>query len=118
MTAPKKFTTGQPVIVTTSNNTKGREATVTSVGRTIVHVSSPGDAKGYRVDTGALNDKLYPMYGHIYTVEEWELRERRAAVHRRLHNLGVSGPVLRNRSVEALEQVVAVLEADGAVAVS
>jgi hypothetical protein len=118
MTATKKFTVGQPVVITRNSNNKGQETTVTSVGRTIVHVNFPGDGKGYRIDTGALNDKLYPMYGHIFTTEEWEARERRQKVTSRLHSLGVSGAVLQNRSTDALEQVVAVLEADGAVGVS
>ncbi len=117
MPAPKKFTVGQPVIVTRNSSDKGQETTVTSVGRTIVHVNFPGDVKGYRIDSGALNDKQYPMHGHIFTTDEWDLRERRNAVTTRLRKLGVTGAVLQNRSTDALEQVVAILEADGAVAV-
>lgn len=116
MTATKKFTVGQPVIITRLAINSGQEATVTSVGRTIVHVGSVGDNKGYRIDTGALNDKQYPMHGHIYTTDEWDARERRRTVTARIHALGVSGAALHNRSTDALEQVVAILEADGAVA--
>lgn len=118
MTATKKFTVGQPVIITRNSSDKGQETTVTAVGRTLVHVNFPGDAKGYRIDTGALNDKQYPMYGHIFTTDEWEARERRQKVTSRLRSLGVTGAVLQNRSTDALEQVIAVLEADGAVVVS
>lgn len=110
--AEKKFAVGQPVKVQ-NNRGQIRSATVTSVGRLVVHTDAPGERDGFRIDTGALNDKQYSSHGHIYTVEEWAEWQRTSNVRTRLGELGIAAVGGHyQQSLDTLEKVIAILEAD------
>ena len=109
----QKFTVGQPVVITRSHTNRVVPARVVSVGRAVVRTDDPGERYGYRIDNGTLNEKDFSGHGHLYTLDEWELRNREHDVRRRLQAAGITVTHdARGISVDTLEKVADLIEAD------
>lgn len=89
MTTAPKYVVGQTVYVSSVNRSRDTEATVTKVGRTLVHVQGPyGRPLAFRIETGVVNDG----HGHesILTADELADRNERIDLGARLRQAHLS----------------------------
>ncbi|ALJ19543.1 beta barrel domain-containing protein [Microbacterium sp. No. 7] len=112
-----KFEVGQEVILVEGFGQRSPvEVEVVKVGRTLVYIKHHGQEKAFYQKDGVERRSPNAVgYGdRVYTLEQWADRERRAAAIKRLSDLAVV-PLAYSPwrcSTDALEQVIAVLEAD------
>lgn len=117
MSAKKKFTVGQEVVI--SNHYVGRRGgftreVVTKVGRTIVYTARTAEAT-YPINSFYMADGTETgAYSrcHIYTVEEWETMQERSELREVLKERGIDFVWHRERDydVERLRALVAATE--------
>lgn len=105
-----------PVVVTHSYGRGSRQqGTVVKKGRKLITIQPEGTSSEhvrevFRLEDGPFNSKDFPYHAHVYTVEQYEERQRRGYLEDKLRDLGVRLSSPREVSTEVMEKLVQVLE--------
>lgn len=107
---------GDPVVMTHSYSRGGAQrGYVVKKGRKLITIQPEGSDSPhlqvvFRMENGSFNDRYFPHYHHVYTIEEYEELERRSELQGVLNKKGVRFDLAYNIPTEVLERLVKALD--------